>query len=167
MSSQEQDSRNELVDVDDVETNGNDALRPLHDLDSEASGRVVSWIIGGQSVEKAERPSIDEVVECLDKAPIALALSGQNGYAFVSASFAVDEGEYLHYKEITNDEQVAAVAKVENRDPEDVRFTRAIVDRLSLREWVHLSLTTGRLEIASLDSIDVFDDVSAFDGGRE
>jgi hypothetical protein len=148
-----------------AETNGSNALRPLHELETDAAGRLVGWIV----TDADDRPTVDDVVETIATVAdqVGFVFESDSGFAYVALSPGIGGG-WLHYKFITDDEKVAAVAEVEDRPRSDVRITRSKLDEATVKDWVHLALETGRLELVALDDLDVFDNTSDFSrtGGR-
>lgn len=140
-----------------IEANGQAALREINELDTESADAVVAWILEDQD---GDVPSTTDVVECLESADVALAFDGSIGYGYVATSDV--DGEYLHFKRITDEEKIQAVADVENREPSDVRITRSRIDETTVREWARLAVETSRLVFVDVEKLDVFDEPSRF-----
>lgn len=161
------------VDADDdldadqderVETNDGRTLQGLHDLDGESAGRVVEWLIADQDDDKAAKPKVDDVIDVIESAPVALAFDGPNGFAYAVPDDR-SRGRYLHWKRITDREKINAVADHENRDPSELKVSKTTVADETVRTWVRLAIETGRLELVTRDSLDVFADPSTFWSG--
>ena len=149
-----------------LESNGRDALRPVHDLadELEPAARVRDWILADQSRDAVDEvPTADDVIDVLEAAdaPRARVVEPENGFGYVTTR----ERDWYRYSVVTDDEQVRAIAEIERRDRDDVRFTRTVVDEWRARDWIRLAIETGRLELVSTEPIAVFDDLSTFTGG--
>jgi DNA-binding PucR family transcriptional regulator len=151
----------------ELEPNSAEVLQRLHDAvddDESAVATLRDWLVADQDTASVDRPMTSTVLDAVASVDaVALAISGEAGFSLFDR--AADES-YRQYKRIAT-ERAREVATFENKPVSDVEITRTTVHPTDVGEWVAIALDRGRVEVVSLDDVDVFDDHSAYSRGVE